>query len=426
MRHVDDVERLLPESLGNPQGSIEEQLRETRQQFLGLFYDAPVACHEIDSDGIVVRVNSAEGDLLGFAPAEMIGRPIWEFMALEERESSSESVRRKLSGDQPLTKVERKYTRRDGTIIFLEIHPKLILSASGEIIGIRSFMIDISARKQVQHALERQAAELARSNGELEQFAYVASHDLQEPLRKILAFGDRLKTTSGDQFSPEARDYLTRMQNAATRMQTLIHDLLALSRVATQPHPFGPVDLRDTVTHVLSDFESKIERVQGRVEVGVLPAIIADRLQMAQLFQNLIGNALKFQKPGEPPVVRISSEYVSIPEKFAPQRKAVAGSLAPSEEATASCGASEEVPCCRIVVEDNGIGFEDKHAGRIFQVFQRLHGRGEYDGSGIGLSICRKIAERHGGSITASGQPGSGAKFTVTLPLRPVEGDMIP
>jgi signal transduction histidine kinase len=135
------------------------------------------------------------------------------------------------------------------------------------------------------------------------------------------------------------------------------------------------------------------------VEVGVLPAIIADRLQMARLFQNLIGNALKFQRPDVPPVVRISSEYISSPE---------------------------EVPCCRIVVEDNGIGFEDKHAGRIFQVFQRLHGRGEYDGSGIGLSICRKIAERHGGSITASGQPGSGAKFTVTLPLRPAEGDMIP
>lgn len=399
MGHVDDLERLLPDRLGNPHWNVEEELREARQQFLSLFHDAPVACHEIDRDGIVVRVNTAEGTLLGFAPNEMIGRPIWEFMALEERESSSESVRRKLSGEQKLTKVERKYTRRDGTIIFLEIHPKLILSASGEIVGIRSFMIDITARKQVQHALERQAAELARSNGELEQFAYVASHDLQEPLRKILAFGDRLKTKCGDQLPEEGRDYLVRMQNAAARMQTLIHDLLALSRVATQPHPFGPVDLQDIVKHVLSDFESRIERVQGRVEIGVLPAIIADRLQMAQLFQNLIGNALKFQRPGEPPVVKISSGYVSNPE---------------------------EALSCRIEVEDNGIGFEEKHVDRIFQVFQRLHGRGEYEGSGIGLSICRKIAERHGGFITASGKPGIGAKFTVVLPLRPLEGDMIP
>ena len=371
MRQVDDIERLLPERLGNPHWSTDEELRETRQQFLSLFYDAPVACHEIDRDGIVVRVNTAEGALLGFAPAEMIGRPIWEFMALDERESSSESVRRKLSGDQELTKVERKYTRRDGTIIYLEIHPKLILSASGEIVGIRSFMIDISARKQSQQALERQAAELARSNGELEQFAYVASHDLQEPLRKILAFSDRLKTKCGDSLSDEGCDYVTRMQNAAARMQTLIQDLLALSRVATQPHPFGPVDLQDTVKHVLSDFESRVERMQGRVEIGVLPAIIADRLQMAQLFQNLIGNALKFQRAGEPPLVRISSEYIS---------------------------GAEENPSCRIVVEDNGIGFDEKHSDRIFQVFQRLHGRGEYEGSGIGLSICRKIAERHGGA----------------------------
>jgi PAS domain S-box-containing protein len=399
MAHVDYLERLLPDRLGNPHWNIEEDLREARQQFLSLFHDAPVACHEIDRDGIVVRVNTAEGELLGFAPAEMIGRPIWEFMALEERESSSESVRRKLSGEQPLTKVERKYTRRDGTTIYLEIHPKLILSASEEIVGIRSFMIDITARKQVQHALERQAAELARSNGELEQFAYVASHDLQEPLRKILAFGDRLKTKCGDQLPEEGRDYLVRMQNAAARMQTLIHDLLALSRVATQPHPFGPVDLQDIVKHVLSDFESRIERLQGRVEIGVLPAIIADRLQMAQLFQNLIGNALKFQRPGEPPVVKISSGYVSNPE---------------------------EALSCRIEVEDNGIGFEEKHVERIFQVFQRLHGRGEYEGSGIGLSICRKIAERHGGFITASGKPGVGAKFTVVLPLRPLDGDMIP
>ena len=393
MRRVDEIQD-LPPSLGG--SSADAELREARQQFLSLFYDAPVACHEIDRDGVVVRVNAAEGVLLGFTPSEMIGRPIWAFMALEERESSSESVRRKLSGDQALTPVERKYTRRDGTILFLEIHPKLILNASGDIVGIRSFMIDISERKRVQHALERQAADLARSNAELEQFAYVASHDLQEPLRKILAFGDRLKSKCTEGLGEDGRDYLTRMLNAAGRMQTLIQDLLTLSRVATQPHPFGPVDLQDIVGHVLSDLESRIERLHGRVEIGALPVIIADRQQMTQLFQNLIGNALKFHRPAQPPVVRVSSEQVS---------------------------SDEEISSCRIVVEDNGIGFDEKHIDKIFQVFQRLHGRGEYDGSGIGLSICRKIVERHGGSISAMGTPGSGAKFTVTLPVRPVEGD---
>jgi PAS domain S-box-containing protein len=415
MRNADGIEHVLPPAAspnaptdGSPSKSFEwdalvsavvappgdDELRETRQQFLSLFYDAPVACHEIDRDGTVVRVNAAEGVLLGIAPAEMIGRPIWDFMALEERESSSDSLRKKLSGEQPLTAVDRKYTRGDGTTIYLEIHPKLILNAAGEIIGIRSFMIDISERKRIQYELESKAAELARSNGELEQFAYVASHDLQEPLRKILAFSDRLKTKCGDMLSEEGKDYLGRMNNAAARMQTLIQDLLALSRVATQPHPFGPVDLQETAKHVVSDLESRTERLGGRVEIGALPAIIADRPQMTQLFQNLIGNALKFSRPGVPPVVRVSSEHIN------------------HEDAP---------PACRIVFEDNGIGFEEKHSNRIFQVFQRLHGRGEYEGSGIGLSICRKIAERHGGSITATSTPGQGSKFTVVLPLRPTQ-----
>ncbi len=417
MPHANEIEQVLPPATasqnaakeGSPAKSFEwdalvsavasptgqdDELRETRQQFLSLFYDAPVACHEIDRDGTVVRVNAAEGVLLGLPPAEMIGRPIWDFMALEERESSSEGLRKKLSGEQKLTSVERKYTRGDGATIYLEVHPKLILNAAGEIIGIRSFMIDISDRKRIQFALEKQAAELARSNAELEQFAYVASHDLQEPLRKILAFSDRLKTKCADTLSDEGRDYLGRMNNAASRMQTLIHDLLTLSRVATQPHPYGPVDLQDIAKNVVSDLESRMERLNGRVEIGVLPAIIADRPQMTQLFQNLIGNALKFSRPGVPPLVRVSSEYIS------------------NEDAP---------PACRILFEDNGIGFDEKHVNRIFQVFQRLHGRGEYEGSGIGLSICRKIAERHGGSVTAASKPGEGSKFTVILPLRPAQ-----
>ncbi len=322
----------------------------------------------------------------------MLGRPIWEFMALEEQEKSAAALRSKLSEEEALTRVEREYKRQDGTAVFLEIHPKLIRNAAGEVTGIRSFMVDITERRLAELALQKQAKELARSNAELEQYAYEASHDLQEPLRKIQAFGDRLIVKCADSLSEDGRDYLARMQNAASRMQTLIHDLLALSRVATHPRPFGAVDLHAVAFDVVSDLESRIEQLGGRVEIGALPAVMADRLQMSQLLQNLIGNALKFHKQGHRPVVEVHAE---------------------------SAAEEHSTPMCRLIVQDNGIGFDAKYQDRIFQVFQRLHGRNEYEGSGIGLAICRKIAERHGGSIRAESAPGAGAKFIVTLPCIP-------
>ena len=372
---------------------LEERLRESEERFHDLFDDAPVACHEIDRDGVVMRVNQAECSLLGFAPGEMVGRHIWEFMALEEREKSQKAVRRMVFSGWADAPFEREYTRNDGTTLVLEVHPKLILDAASHVAGIRSFTFDITARKRAEQALWKRAQELARSNTELEQFAYVASHDLQEPLRKILAFGDRLKSKCAGPLGAEGSDYLARMQNAAARMQTLIHDLLSLSRVASHSQPCVAVDLAEVTRTVVSDLEPRIEQLGARVEVDPLPVIVADRGQMAQLLQNLIGNALKFHKPGEAPIVRVRGE------------------LRNGQHGT------EDV--CQILVEDNGIGFDEKYLSRIFQVFQRLHGRNEYEGTGIGLAICRKIVERHGGSLTAASAPGMGAKFTVTLPYRP-------
>jgi PAS domain S-box-containing protein len=236
----------------------------------------------------------------------------------------------------------------------------------------------------------RQREELARSNDELQQFAFIASHDLQEPLRKIKTFGDRLKATCGDAFTAQGRDYLERMQNAAQRMQSLIEDLLTLSRVTTRAQPFVSVDLAQVTQEVLSDLEVAIQQSDAHVEVGELATVTADPLQMRQLLQNLIGNALKFRRPEEAPFVKIYTEPT----------RAINGS-----------------EFCQIIVEDRGIGFDEKYLGRIFNVFQRLHGRSEYEGTGIGLAICRKIAERHHGSITAQSQPGAGAKFIVTLPM---------
>ncbi len=234
-----------------------------------------------------------------------------------------------------------------------------------------------------------QREELARSNEELQQFAFIASHDLQEPLRKITAFGDRLKATCQEALTDKGQDYLQRMQNAAERMQVLIEDLLNLSRITTRAQPFIEVNLARVAKEVLSDLEIRIAQTQARIEIGELPTIKADPLQMRQLLQNLISNALKFHLDNEPPIVKIYCH------KFTDQQL--------------------NSEYCQIIVEDNGIGFDEKYLDRIFNVFQRLHGRSEYEGTGMGLAICRKIVERHQGSITAKSEPGKGASFIVTI-----------
>ncbi|MEO1373135.1 MAG: PAS domain-containing protein [Cyanobacteria bacterium J06635_10] len=238
----------------------------------------------------------------------------------------------------------------------------------------------------------RQREELTRSNEELQKFAFIASHDLQEPLRKIIAFGDRLKATCDSALTDKGRDYLQRMQNAAQRMQVLIEDLLTLSRITTRAQPFVEVNLAQVTQEVLSDLEVPIAQTGACIEVGELPTIEADPLQMRQLLQNLIGNALKFHRKAEPNVVKIYSKDLT----------------------------NQELRCdyCQIIVEDNGIGFDEKYLDRIFNVFQRLHGRTEYQGTGMGLAICRKIVERHQGSITAKSEPCKGASFIVTLKIK--------
>jgi signal transduction histidine kinase len=233
---------------------------------------------------------------------------------------------------------------------------------------------------------QKLSVDLARSNKELEQFAYVASHDLKEPLRKVMSFGERLTNKFGDKLGDDGKDYLTRMNSASKRMGALIDGLLAYSHVTSKSDPFADVDLAVETTAVLSDLEIRISERNGRVDVSGLPHLQADPMQMRQLMQNLVGNGLKYSRKGVPPVVAVTGNVSG-------------GNLV-------------------ITVADNGIGFEQQHAEQIFGVFQRLHGRGsEYDGTGIGLSVCRKIVERHGGTITAVGVPGQGATFTVTLPL---------
>jgi signal transduction histidine kinase len=244
------------------------------------------------------------------------------------------------------------------------------------------------AVEQLQGAnaeLERTNLELRRSNGELEQFASVASHDLQEPLRKIQAFGDQLERKYADA-GDEAVDYVRRMRSAASRMSVLIEDLLQFSRVTTRARPSEPVDLARVARAVVADLDAAIEASGGTVHIGALPVVQADPTQARQLLQNLVSNAVKFRRPGEPPTVVL--------EPAEPRRPGFAA----------------------FRVTDDGIGIEPEYAERVFGLFERLHPRERYAGTGIGLALCRKIAERHGGSIAAEPAPGGGTSFLVELP----------
>jgi light-regulated signal transduction histidine kinase (bacteriophytochrome) len=248
---------------------------------------------------------------------------------------------------------------------------------------------------RAEEALRDYAAKLERSNRELQDFASVASHDLQEPLRKIEAFGDRLVARCGAEISDTGRMYIDRILDAAGRMRCLINDLLSYSRVTTMARPFAPVDLGQIAREVMSDLQVAIEQAGAKIALGDLPVIQADATQMRQLLQNLLSNALKFRCEGRPPRIRVT------------------GLLYTPEHAEHGTAAAR---LCEITVTDNGIGFRQDYADRIFGIFQRLHGRSEYPGTGIGLATCRKILERHGGTITASGRPGEGATFICTLP----------
>lgn len=356
-------------------------------RFLNLVQNSSDLIFVFDGEGRITYQSPSITRILGYKKDSLLNKKWLDYVHSADKDEFGDIWGGVLRNFAEKTISEFEFIKADNSPIILE---GIIKSFVDEETGNKGIVLnarDITERKEAEKQIYEFNQKLQNSNQELNDFAYVASHDLQEPLRKIQTFGSRLKTKEASNLSEEGKDYLSRMENAASRMQRLIIDLLGFSRLNTQIKPFQTVELNQIASEVLSDLEVKIEETKAKVTLGKLPVLEAEPTQMRQLIQNLVGNALKFQQLDQIPEIEIYSETIDSQN-------------------------------CRLIVKDNGIGFEEKMLDKIFAVFQRLHGRGEYEGSGVGLAVCRKIAERHNGNITAQSSLGSGAKFIVTLPLK--------
>jgi len=295
---------------------------------------------------------------------------------------------------KPLVGREEKETWPDGSVTWVSTTKQCLRDEKGEVIGTFGISRDITARKKAEEELAHKTVELVRSNKELQEFAYIASHDLQEPLRMIASYTQLLARRYEGRLDAEADEFIQYAVQGAIRLQGLINDLLAYSRVGTQGKPFSPTDCSEVLRRVLANLKIAIEESGAIVRHSKLPIVMGDATQLTQLFQNLISNAIKFRDK-RPPEIVIEAERVTETR------------ISPDDPSR---------PAWRFSVSDNGIGIEPQYFNRIFIIFQRLHGREEYPGSGIGLAICKKIVERHGGCIWVESELAKGATFHFTIP----------
>jgi PAS domain S-box-containing protein len=360
-----------------------DALRESEERFRLLVTHIGAAVFMLDTAGNVVMWTPAAERILGYTEAEALTLHAEAFLPPEARGTGT--VAAELATALSDGRLELDGWRM-GKAVTLWAHVVIcpIFGPRRELRGFAQILEDRSELRAAQQSLTKHAAELERSNRDLEAFAAIAAHDLQEPLRKLRTFSDRLKRRFTSSLDPDASALVDRIDEAATRMQVLIEGVLDYARVRRHEHAQAPVDLGRIVAEVMNDLSAAVETAGARVEVAALPTVWADALQMRQVFQNLLSNAFKFARAGVPPVVHITATL------------------------------SDEL--WELRVEDNGIGFDGKYRERIFGLFQRLHGRNEYGGSGMGLAICRRIIERHSGTLTAQATPGEGAIFTIRLP----------
>lgn len=372
------IARDVTARLGNERhlAALHRKLEESEARFRRLRDSNLIGMFTATLDGLVVEANDAFLAAAGQTREALEkGLVRWDSLTAPEWKAADEKALEELRRTGTTRPYEKEFLRPDGERVAVMLAGAVLPDDDQQVIA---YLVDLSARKKVE-------AELKRSNAELEAFAYVASHDLQEPLRKIMAFGELLERRSGPALDEGSRDFLKRMREASSRMSRLIQDLLQLSRVGRDTLPYQPVDLNKTVAADLIDLETVIKEAGATIEVGPLPTVKGNPFQLRQLFQNLLSNAVKFRRKDVPPSIKVVA------------REDAGGHVI-------------------IEVADNGIGFEEAYLERVFQPFQRLVTRQEFPGTGMGLALCRKIAERHGGSITARSTPGAGSVFVVSLP----------
>ena len=379
------------------QRELEERRQALQQErfLIGTLMDhVPDAIYFKDRQSRFIRMNRALADLFKLSdPAKGVGKTDLDFFLAEHARQALADEQEIMRTGKPLVAREEKETWPDGSVTWASTTKQCLRNEKGEIIGTFGLSRDITARKRAEEALAQKTGELLRSNRELEEFAYVASHDLQEPLRMIASYTQLLGRRYRGRLDAEADEFIKFAVEGATRMQVLINDLLAYSRVGTHGKPFAPTDCAEVMSRVLANLKIAIEESGASVQHSTLPRVMADGTQLTQLFQNLISNAIKFRAQKRPEVW-VSAEPVMDP-------------LAPPQ------GPGREV--WQFSVRDNGIGIEPQYFERIFVIFQRLHGREEYPGTGIGLAICKKIVERHGGRIWLESTLGQGTAFHFTL-----------
>jgi signal transduction histidine kinase len=349
-----------------------------------------------DKDQKLIVVNRRYLEIYGFSPdvvkSGITLRELMEYSVSLGNYTKEEAERALAERNDPARLSIRttiKQRLKDGRVIAVMNEP---MEDGGTIATYQ----DITETEANAETMLQYTQKLEHSNRELIDFAYVASHDLQEPLRKIEAFGDRLMKKYSSILPEDGKMFVDRMHTAAGRMRSLINDLLSYSRITTNAKPFQMISLKEILSEVVSDLQIRIEENSARVEFDDLLLVECDPTQMRQLLQNLVGNALKFRKPDVNPVVKVHAKLVR------------------------DYGDSSSIPSVILTIEDNGIGFDNQFKDQIFTIFQRLHSRNEYEGTGIGLATCRKIVERHGGIIIADGRPNEGSKFFITIPQKQV------
>ena len=350
----------------------------------GLLRAAPDGILACDADGLIILANEQLEQMLGYQPGELLGQKIEALVPAASR-SGHEALRQgyfQLPRRRPMgIGLDLSATRKDGSTLPVEISLSTFAS-NGETCAV-AVVRDVTELRQMSRELKLNNRQLKRSNAELEQFAYVASHDLQEPLRTIAGYTQLLQRRFAHKLDKEATEYIDFAVGGVKRMQALICDLLTYSRVSSRSDAFVPVDLNEVMKQVLSNLEYAIDEAQALVQVNPLPELPGDPVQLTQLLQNLLSNALKFRYEGRPVEVRIAA-----------QRDGV---------------------FWRITVQDNGIGIAAEHSEKIFVIFQRINGQERYSGTGIGLAICKRVVERHGGVIWVESTPGLGTSCHFTL-----------